>query len=98
MTAKRRRILEAVRELGPSEAYGLPLYDALGGKLSLGEIYSTLVIARYDGLVTDQHRSPCQERSWRNRSYWMLTDAGHRALAESHELAAADVALALGER
>lgn len=83
-------VLLCVRQLGPDQAWGSAIQEALANDadrdVTLGAIYAALDRAQRKGLADSWMGEPRNERGGRARRHYEVTDQGREALVESRRI------------
>jgi len=82
-------VLLAVMKLGKSQAYGVPIMEAIEEatkkRVSTGALYVTLARLEERGFISSEVGEATKERGGRAKKYYQIENAGRQALMDSHE-------------
>lgn len=79
-------VLLAILKLGPKQAYGAAIIEALedaGRRTGIGALYTTLSRLEDKGLVSSWMADPTDERGGRAKKYFTVQASGASALREA---------------
>jgi len=81
-------VLLAIRNLGPTRAYGAAVVQALesaGRRTVVGALYTTLSRLEEKGLVSSWMADPTTERGGRAKKYFKVEAKGEQALKKAND-------------